>query len=74
MIVLGFMPAYPNVRTPLVDVRDLAQAHVEAVRAADAKNQRIIMSNEAFHFREICETLSSHFGERFPKIPLVAMP
>jgi len=28
MILLGFMPAYPNVRTPLVDVRDLALAHV----------------------------------------------
>jgi dihydroflavonol-4-reductase len=28
MIVLGFMPAYPDIRTPLVDIRDLAQAHL----------------------------------------------
>ena len=28
MIVLGFMPAYPDIRTPLVDIRELAHAHL----------------------------------------------
>ena len=50
MFLLGFMPAYPNVRTPLVDIRDLSLAHLQAVRAENAGNKRIIMSNKAFHF------------------------
>jgi nucleoside-diphosphate-sugar epimerase len=74
MFLLGYMPAYPNVRTPLVDVRDLANAHLQAAKVPEAKNKRIILSNEAFHFREVCETLSGHYGELFPKIPKVVMP
>jgi nucleoside-diphosphate-sugar epimerase len=39
------MPGYPNMYIPIVDVRDVAGAHVAAMTAPSAADQRFLISS-----------------------------
>jgi nucleoside-diphosphate-sugar epimerase len=45
-ILTGDAPELQNMKIPVVDVRDVATAHVLAIKTPEAANQRIILSNE----------------------------
>ena len=38
MLLMGVMPALPKVMFPIVDVRDVAQAHLNAIKVPEARN------------------------------------
>ena len=63
MMMTGKMPGVPKIQMGISDVRDLAQAHINAVFAEGAKNQRIIVAGENVWMKEIAEVLK----EEFPK-------
>jgi nucleoside-diphosphate-sugar epimerase len=44
---------------PFVDVRDVAKAHVLALKATDAANKRIIINKRCTWFSEILTMLST---------------
>jgi len=52
----------------IVDVRDVAEAHIKAGFLPDA-NGRHILNNETLWYREIAALLAKHFGDKysFPK-------
>lgn len=58
------MPAYPKLHQGIIDVRDLAIAHIEAMRRAEAAGERIIISSDSLWFKEIGAILQNAFPDR----------
>ena len=61
--LMGKVPGVAKMMFPLVDVRDAAIAHIKAIEAEDAKNQRIIVVGANIWFKEMAEILNTHFGQ-----------
>ena len=72
----GGMPGFPDVAIPIVDVRDVAAAHLAAIDAPEAGGQRILLAAQesATPMREIGALLKSQFGERAGKVPTRQIP
>lgn len=45
-----------------VDVRDVAQAHLNCLKVDAAQGKRFILSNESLWMREVAAILRGHFG------------
>jgi len=45
-----------------VDVRDVAQAHLNCLEVDAAQGKRFILSHEALWMREVAVMLREHFG------------
>ena len=60
-VVNGEYPGLPRVSFPVVDVREVAQAHLQAVKLPEANYQRFIVAGELKWFTEIAEILSEEF-------------
>lgn len=64
-VITGGMPGMPNLMFPLVDVRDVAQAHLEAILRPEANGKRFLMVANSVPFVMIGEWLYEKWGERF---------
>jgi dihydroflavonol-4-reductase len=64
--LLGVMPALPQVRFGVVDVRDVAQGHLQALKVDAARNNRFILILKTFTFKEVAELLKERYGDTFP--------
>ena len=64
--LLGLMPALPQVRFGIVDVRDVAEGHLQAIKVEAAKNQRFLLTLKTFSFKDLAVILHSHYGDAFP--------
>ncbi|MEU6223043.1 hypothetical protein [Streptomyces sp. NPDC047042] len=66
----GDMPGYPNMWVPIVDVRDVAQAHVAAMTSPTAAGQRILLADgPALSMHQIGSILRSHLGDAAHRVP-----
>ncbi|MEN0102985.1 MAG: NAD-dependent epimerase/dehydratase family protein [Curtobacterium sp.] len=71
----GSMPATPRLFIPIVDVRDVAAAHVSAIDVQDAAGKRFLLSNgPALELHEIATTLREHLGDDAAKVPTEVLP
>ncbi|NKF23802.1 SDR family oxidoreductase [Solimonas marina] len=71
----GAMPGLPNLYIPIVDVRDVAHAHVAALRHPQAAGQRFLLSNgAALSMREIGAVLRAELGNAARAVPTRAIP
>jgi len=52
----------PHVQYPVVDVRDVAEAHLKAVQIEEAKGKRFILISEILWLVEVGEILSKKYG------------
>ncbi|KAF0959437.1 NAD-dependent epimerase/dehydratase family protein [Rhodococcus sp. T7] len=69
------MPGYPNVWVPIVDVRDVAAAHMLAMTSPAAAGERFLLaSGPVVAMKEIGATLREHFGDAAPKVPTRRIP
>jgi nucleoside-diphosphate-sugar epimerase len=74
-ILNGGMPGYPDLWIPIVDVRDVAQAHVRAMTADGAAGQRYLLASDpAMSLKQVGETLRSHLGDGARKVPTRSIP
>lgn len=64
----GSIPMYPLVSMPIVDVRDVAEAHLQAILKPEAVGKRYLMVAETMMFGEFAKILSEKYGEEY-KIP-----
>ena len=72
-ILTGRVPAIPNFYFNLVDVRDVADAHIRALEHPyDSLEPRYICYAEQLHFREVCDRLRAAFPDR--RIPRWSIP
>ncbi len=70
-ILIGKVPAAPRLHIGFVDVRDVAQAHILAMKSKSAAGERFIISEKEYWFIELCRVLNS---AGFKKAPTKVMP
>ncbi|CDW88524.1 nad-dependent epimerase dehydratase [Stylonychia lemnae] len=64
-IMTGEIPGAPKILMPIVDVRDVALAHLRAIQVKEAANQRFIVSDSSLWFKDIILTLAAKYPEGF---------
>jgi nucleoside-diphosphate-sugar epimerase len=71
----GGMPGYPNLWIPIVDVRDVASAHVAAMTTPGAAGQRFLVSSDpAIGMKQLEAILKAHFGDAAKRVPSRSIP
>jgi nucleoside-diphosphate-sugar epimerase len=71
----GAMPVVPNLFIPVVDVRDVASAHVMAMTNPQAAGERFLLSNgRALSLKEIGAIIRRALGDAAKRVPRRALP
>lgn len=70
----GSMPAAPRFNFAIVDVRDVAAAHVVALTAPSAGGRRFPMGERTLSIKECAEVLRQRFPDYARKLPKFEMP
>jgi dihydroflavonol-4-reductase len=70
----GSVPAAPRLAFAIVDVRDVAAAHVAALTSPTAGGRRFPMAERTLFFKEVADVLRQRFPERAGKMPRFEMP
>lgn len=74
-ILNGALPGFPNLFIPIVDVRDVATAHVLAMTTPAAANQRFLLANgPAIALRDIGALLRKRLGSAAGHVPTRTLP
>lgn len=75
-MLTGAMSRVPDMYIPIVDVRDVAAAHVAAVDAPDAAGQRILLGSgePAVAMSRIAEVLRAALGSAASRTPVRRVP
>jgi len=54
----------PRIHMCVVDVREVALAHMNALKIEEAANQRFILSNQSIYCRELADPLAAEFNQK----------
>lgn len=73
-LLTGAYPALPQLSFCIVDVRDVAAAHLAALTAPDAPGKRFIVYTETLWMREIAAILAEQFKPLGYRIPKMVIP
>lgn len=73
-LLAGKPPALPAFGFVVVDVRDLAKAHVDAMLAPEAAGERFLVGGEFVWFVELATALREAMGPHGTRVPTRAMP
>ncbi|MFE4575649.1 SDR family oxidoreductase [Streptomyces chartreusis] len=74
-ILSGDIPGYPSLFFPIVDVRDVAAAHLLAMTTKEAAGQRFLLSNgPAVPMKEIGSLIKTRLGAAASKVPTRSLP
>jgi len=63
------MPACPRVGFAMVDVRDVAAAHIAAMTVPDAAGKRFLCCLDHIWMQDVAKILDAHYGEKGWDIP-----
>jgi nucleoside-diphosphate-sugar epimerase len=74
LLMTGAFPGTPRIGLSVVDVRDVARAHVLALVTPEASGQRILATGRFMWFREVAAVLRANYPERARKIPKADLP
>jgi len=70
----GSIPMIPNMQMNVVDVRDVARAHVLAIEKPEASGERFLVNAESLNFRNWAQHLAEEFRPLGFKVPTKNMP
>ncbi|WP_226653622.1 NAD-dependent epimerase/dehydratase family protein [Leifsonia sp. LS1] len=75
-VLTGALPGYPDVAVPIVDVRDVAAAHIAALTADGAAGERLLLTSQedAVPLADVGAALRSALGDRAPRVPTASLP
>ncbi|WP_438748853.1 NAD-dependent epimerase/dehydratase family protein [Pararhizobium sp. O133] len=73
-LLIGKYPALPDFRVPVVDVRDVADAHVRALQVPEAIGERFIIAGETLSVKDIAMVLRRDYPAYARKIPRFVLP
>jgi nucleoside-diphosphate-sugar epimerase len=62
-IMTGEFPGMPKIMMPVVDVRDVALAHLQGLKVSQAANKRFCLSCDSLWFKEYAETLKEAYPD-----------
>jgi len=74
LMLTGKMPMVPRIGYAIVDVRDLATLHAEALTAPAAAGRRFIAAGEFLWLRDMAAILRERLGARAAKAPRRQLP
>ena len=67
-------PACPDINWAVVDVRDVAAAHMAAMTVPEAAGERFICAIDNYSLRDVARVLDANFRERGFRIPTGNLP
>lgn len=71
----GEIPGFPDLYIPIVDVRDVAEAHVLAMTSARAAGERFLLSSgPVMAMKEIGAAIKEAAGEAASRVPTRSLP
>ena len=70
----GSLPGLPRIGWPLVDVRDIADLHVRALRVPEAAGQRFIGAGRFYWMEDIARVLRERVPEVAGRVPTRRLP
>jgi nucleoside-diphosphate-sugar epimerase len=73
-LLQGRMPGIPRLAFEVVDVRDLADAHIRAMTSEGAAGQRFIAVGDFMWMAEIAQVLRAKLGSSASKVPSRTLP
>ena len=73
-LIDGRLPRIPNVGLNIIDVRDLAAAHVQAMTVPEAAGERFIINGDFMWMKEIAAVVKEKLGARGDKVPTQELP
>lgn len=74
-LLKGQVPGLLNIYYPIVDVRNIAAAHVTAMRAPGAAGERFLLAGDpALSMGEIADILRTRLGQAAARVPTEAIP
>lgn len=74
-LLTGDIPGYPDIHLPIVDVRDVATAHVLAMTADGAAGERFLLASDpAMSMKAIGGILRDRLGVVADKVPTRSIP
>lgn len=74
-LLTGTLRAFPDLYIPIVDVRDVAAAHILAMTHPDAAGERFLLSNgPAIAMKDIGAIIRAELGEAARRVPTRSMP
>ncbi|XP_023930106.1 NADPH-dependent aldehyde reductase ARI1-like isoform X2 [Lingula anatina] len=68
------MPAIPKLNFPIVDVRDVARAHIRAMTLPEAEGKRFVLSHTNMWLKEIAQQVSKEFKSQGYNVPTTNCP
>jgi nucleoside-diphosphate-sugar epimerase len=73
-MLAGKMPGVPRIGLEVVDVRDLADAHLRAMTVPEAAGERFLATGEFIWMRDIARTLRQQLGADAARVPVRQLP
>ncbi|MDR6874455.1 nucleoside-diphosphate-sugar epimerase [Bosea sp. BE125] len=73
-LLAGRPSALPKLGFWIVDVRDLADLHIRAMTAPEARGQRFIAASDFMWMEDMAKTLRAELGDRAIKVPHRVLP
>lgn len=74
-LLKGEMPGVPHMYVPIVDVRDVAAAHILAMTVPEAAGRRFLVSSgAAMSMKQIGAVLRDHLGAAASRVPTRTIP
>ncbi len=73
-LLVGAIPAVPNIGWNVVDVRDVADLHILAMTNPAAAGQRFLGSGSFLWYRDIARILRENLADEAAKVPTRTMP
>ena len=70
----GSLPALPDFSTSVIDVRDVAAAHIAAMEKSNASGKRYLLSNRIVHLKEYSQIIGNEFRPQGYKITSKDLP
>jgi dihydroflavonol-4-reductase len=74
MFLRGRYPLVPDYGIEMVDVRDVAEAHLRAIETSASHGQRFIVSSNAITMREMGRLLAREFPAYASRMPRATLP
>ena len=73
-LIDGRMPLIPRIGLNIVDVRDVARAHILAMTMPEAAGQRFIANGDFMWMKEVADTLRAELGAHGVDVPRRQLP
>lgn len=73
-LMSGKLPATPKIGFGIVDVRDVADAHVKAMTVPEAAGERFLVCEDFMWFAEVADVLREEFPAYAKKLPKGTLP